>query len=206
MLELIGKIEKQLNVIKGLPEDYGMVYCWMTYYNNDDPLKAIRIHNPQYRGWVKDLAVAKNLISGTPTLMVRRGIIEKIGGVYQDEHCGLPGADVHLATRICCECKVECIPESLVKVYIGHGYSRLSDNNASFLKNSIKFHLCFLNDYPEVYEQNIKLANYHLYYITRLYFKLGDYKEGFSFLKQFLKTSPSVLQILNVVLALIIRK
>ena len=28
------KIEKQVNLIESLPEEYGMVYCWMTYYDS----------------------------------------------------------------------------------------------------------------------------------------------------------------------------
>ena len=30
----LDKIEKQVNLFESLPEEYGMVYCWMTYYDN----------------------------------------------------------------------------------------------------------------------------------------------------------------------------
>ena len=204
---LPDKIEKQVKAVQQLPEEYGMVYCWMTYYSNDDPDTPLRVHCPNYSGWVKEIAVAENKISGTPTLLVKRDIIERIGGVYQDYHCGLPGADVHLATRICSVCKVKCMPESLVKVYVNHGTSRLSDNNdKEFFKNSIKFHRCFLNDFPEVFEKSPKLANYHLYYITRFCFKLGDYKNGFLSFEKLLKTSPSITQLRNVFAAILLRK
>jgi glycosyltransferase involved in cell wall biosynthesis len=201
------KIEKQVAAIEHLPVDYGMVYCWMTYYRNDDPNTPIKIHSPKYHGWVKDVAVAENRISGTPTLLVRREIIEKIGGVYQDSHCGLPGADVHLATRICSVCKVECMPESLVKVYVAHGKKRLSDTvDKEFFRNSIRFHQCFLDDYPEVFVKNPKRSNYHLYYLTRFYFKLGDYKNGFVSFGKLLRTCPSFIQLRNVLAALLLRK
>ena len=202
---LPDKIEKQVSLLDSLPYCYGMVYCWMTYYNSKN--QVIKVHCPSYRGWVKDNAVAENRISGTPTIMVRRDILSRIGGIYHDSHCGLPGSDVYLATRICSVTNVDYIPESLVKVYTGHDHRRLSErNDTEFLMRSIRFHSCFLEDYPEVFNANPLRANYHLFYITRLSFKLGNYKKGFSSLKQLLDTNPSLRQVLSVISALLLKK
>ena len=60
------KIEKQVTLIESLPLDYGMVYCWMTYFDSSKNNSVIRVHNPQLRGFVPLEAAEKPTVSGTP--------------------------------------------------------------------------------------------------------------------------------------------
>lgn len=190
-----------------MPEDIGLTYCWMSYYMNDNPDKVVKIHKPEFRGDCHVIAAAENRISGTPTLMVRRELIEKVGGVYNDQKCALMGADVDFATRLCQITKVDYIPESLVKVYLSHGHARLSTNFYSdYVHKNIRYHEYFLSEFHEIFDENPKLANYHLFYIARFNFLAREYKQGFIALRKLLKTNPSIKQIFKVISALIIMK
>jgi len=86
------KLEKQVELFETLSNDYGIVYCWMSYYNNDNPDKVISIHKTEL-GSVGDIAPSRPLVSGTPTMMIRRTVFEEFGGTY-DDTIGFIGSDL----------------------------------------------------------------------------------------------------------------
>ncbi len=55
------KIEKQYNLLKTLPEEYGCVYCWMDYYDTRTG-KMIKEHHPSVRGNIFSESIPINYI------------------------------------------------------------------------------------------------------------------------------------------------
>jgi len=160
---LPAKIEKQVNLIERLPDDYGFVYCWMSYYDMSKGNEFIRLHNPQLRGFVGDEVISRPIVSGTPTLMFRRDFFMQFGGWKSSDEIGI-GSDWEMCARACQLCKVDYVPESLVNVYINHGSVRQSES-ASYYQDvynrTIKFHSYFLNTYSEKFKKRPDLKYYH---------------------------------------------
>ena len=182
------KIQKQVALFESLSNDYGLVYCWMTYFNYSNPDYPIKIHQTELRGFVGDIAVSKELVCGTPTLMIRRSVFEEFGGSYDDTH-GVIGSDWELASRICHRYSVDYVPESLVKVYVNHGFGRLSETslNREYLTNQIRFHLHFLDEFKEVFERHPEFSAIHLQMISKNNMMLGNWKEGFKYYWQLIR-------------------
>ena len=127
------KLEKQVTVLEKLPSKYGMVYCWMDYYDSQE--KIIFEHHPVLRGSVFTQVLDVQRLGGCPTLLVKREALEKIGKF--DESL-LRGNDGDFIRRVCKEYEVDYIPEVLVRVNTGHSHPRISDNKVSDIKNAIK--------------------------------------------------------------------
>jgi glycosyltransferase involved in cell wall biosynthesis len=127
------KLEKQVPLLQGLPERFGMVYCWMDYYDANN--KLIHKHHPTLKGYVFPRVLDAQRIGGCPTLVVKRSVIDEVGGFDES----LPrGNDGDFIRRVCRKFKVEFIPEVLVRVNVGHGNQRISSNNKESIKNAIK--------------------------------------------------------------------
>lgn len=188
----LDKIEKQIQLFETLPEDYGMVYCWMTYYDNVTG-KLLQVHKAELKGDVLDKVIEKPIVSGTPTLLFRKEIFDLIGGYKESEEIGIE-SDWEFATRICKHYKVDYVPESLVNIYINHGHTRMSNSRyyAEFDKKQIKFHFYFLNKYEEVFKSNPQITWYHLRCIVTAYFHMGDFKNGFKYYKKLLGVNHNV--------------
>ena len=178
------KIEEQVKLFETLPEDFGMVYCWMSYYDTETH-KHLYDHSTKLRGYVLDAAVSKPLVSGTPTFMFRRNVFEKLGG-WKD--VGIVN-DWELGARCCKSWKVDYVPQLLVKVYINHGSERMSDTRpaAATYERYIKFHKYFLSEYKDVFDRSPKLAERHYYSLSLMLMSIGKWKEGFLFYKLLLK-------------------
>lgn len=175
------KIEKQVDLFETLSENYGIVYCWMSYYNHDEPDIIIRVHKTELRGFVGNIAPSKPLISGTPTMLIRKNVFEEFGGTYNDS-IGFIGSDWELCTRICQKYYVDYVPESLVKVYINHQHARLTNNFYSDkAKKGILFYNHFLNEFSSVFDKYPKSALYHYYNLCRCHSRLGQRKQAFKY-------------------------
>jgi len=129
---LSTKLEKQVLLIQSLSKNFGMVYCWYDYFDQNEII--IREHHPKLRGDVFLHVLDQIGIGGCCSLLVRRDIFETIGGF--DEL--LPrGNDGDFIRRVCNKYEVDFIPEVLVKVYSEHGSERISDNTKEGIKNAI---------------------------------------------------------------------
>lgn len=182
------KIQKQLNLIQSLPEDYGMVYCWMTYYDNVTK-KELRIHKHELRGFVASEVVETPTVSGTPTYFFRRNVFEELGGWRSD--IGII-SDWELAARCCQKWKVDYVPESLVKVYINHGAQRMSEKG--FYKKAeekqLIFEKHFLETFSNIYDQFPQKKTIHLYNICSCYFRLRKWRLAKPYYMELLKLKP----------------
>jgi len=189
---LPNKIEKQVDLFETLGKEYGVVYCWMSYYKNDNPDKVIRVHKPELRGDVSEIAPTKPLICGTPTMMIRRDVFEKYGITYRDD-VGYQLSDWELMTRIVQHCKVDYVPESLIKVYVNHGHARLTTNfYEDKAQKGIIFHTYFLKTWDYVFRKNPRSAGYHYSSLAICYAKLNQWGQAFNWYRLFLKTHPSI--------------
>lgn len=203
---LPDKIKKQVDFFDRQPSDIGMIYCWMSYYDEKKPDSCINIHAPQLRGNIGDIQASIQPLSGTPTLMIKRDIYESVGGTY-DDSCGYIGSDKELVTSITQITKVNYLPESLVKVYINHDLPRLSTNFYSQkIHKDIIYHKHYLSKFYSVFDRKPYLATYHLFEICRDYFKLQCYSEGFRWYWRMLKTKPSLKQVIKPLIGIIINK
>lgn len=184
------KIEKQLALIEKLPEDYGMVYCWMSYFDSSKGNIYTHIHKAELRGFVPVETVIMPRVSGTPTLLIRPKAFWEVGGFDQD---AAMTTDWEFCARFCQKWKVDYIPESLVNVYYNHEYDRLSAqmrNNPALYKNRIAMHEHYLDEFSDSFDKRLGSRWYNYKYLA--YFCMKD--------KNVLKTIKySFLFVLNVV-------
>lgn len=191
---LSQKLEKQVMLFESLPEDYGIVYCWMSYYNNDDPAKVIRVHATKLHGFVGDITPAEPRVCGTPTLMIRREVFNEFGGTFNDS-IGIIMSDWELAARITQKYKVEYVPESLVKVYVNHGHRQLNTSvNAEKATRTIKFHNHFLNEFKGVFDRHPEYRLRHYSNLCYAYASLRDNKKAWHYFKLLQSCQPSLKQ------------
>lgn len=128
---LANKLDKQVSLLSGLPENVGMVYCWMDYFDQHGNL--IREHHPRLRGCVFSHVLDAQRLGGCPTLLVRREVVVDVGGFDES----LPrGNDGDFIRRVCRKYLVDLVPEVLVHVHMGHS-GRISGSSAQDLHNAI---------------------------------------------------------------------
>lgn len=195
------KIEKQLNLIMSLPEEYGMVYCWMTYFN--EATKEIdHIHNPQLRGFVGDDNVETPIVSGTPTYFFRKQAFIENGGWRDD--IGII-SDWEMVARFCQKWKVDFVPESLINVYINHGLTRMSENTyyKNQLEKEILFSNAFLIEFEDIFKRYPRRAANHLYLLSRSLFLLKRYSEAWPYYLKLMQYRHSIKDILLIPFCLI---
>ena len=148
-----NRIEKAVEKFAELDASYGLVYCWMTYFDSKTG-KVDHVHAPKLRGYVGDEVVEspEKSVSGTPTFTFRRHVFLELKGWRND--IGII-SDWELAARLCQKWKVDFIPESLVNVYINHGLLRMSDSNfyKDLAPKKITFAQHFLDEFSHVFEK-----------------------------------------------------
>lgn len=170
------KIEKQVKLIESLPRDYGMVYCWMTYYDSSKNNSVIRIHNPHLKGFVPLQAAEAPTVSGTPAYMFRKEVYDELGGWAWD----MPIiTDWEMGARCCQKWKVDYVPESLVNIYENHCYVRQTDNilkDKSLFKKRVAMHQYFLDEFKDLFDKNPRHRSHHYSRMAYFSFKSGDYK------------------------------
>lgn len=181
---VLTKIEKQVKLFSSLSEEYGMVYCWMTYFD-DKNHKFLRLHNPQLRGFIGSDVVEKPIVSGTPTYLFRYDVFKELGGWNKD--IGII-SDWELAVRCCQNWKVDYVPESLVNVYINHGSDRMSDKKyyKDLNQRIIIFHEYFLSEFKMIFSKNQEKKQYHLRFLVNSCFQIGDFNKAFKYYCQLL--------------------
>lgn len=190
---LPAKVEKEVALLASLPEDYGFVYCWMTYYDTARNNAFVRLHKTELRGDVKNEVVAKPSISGTPTLMFRTDFFRQLGGWKTAEEIGIV-SDWEMCCRACQLCKVDYVPESLVNVYVNHGSQRMTD--AGYYKNTaprnIRFHEYFLEEFSDVFKKYPSKAYAHYEGLFRSYLVLHKWRKAWDYWSKSFIIKPSI--------------
>ena len=160
------KLEKQIALIQKLPPKVGLIYCWMDYYNNE---KLIHKHRPKLQGSVFPMVLDQQRIGGCPTLLIRKEILINMGGF---DITIRRGNDGDLIRRICKKYDVDFVPEVLVKVNVGHGYSSIGSSSKESIKNAIygqkvKF-TKFKSELESLPKQKSKIYSYIGYHYSEL--------------------------------------
>ena len=183
------KVEKQLKLIQTLPQEYGMVYCWMTYFDSADNT-VIRLHAPKLRGYVPLEAAAKPTVSGTPIYFFRKEVYQELGGWAWN----MPIiTDWEMGARCCQKWKVDYVPESLVNVYENHYYVRQTDeirHNKELYKKRVAMHAYFLKEFESTFDKKPRSRWYH--YSRMAYYSLKG-KNYIDVLKYGLKLFNSII-------------
>jgi len=161
------KISKQVELITSLPEEYGMIYGSMTYYDHNTN-EIIGEHTAELEGGdLLDIAVANPIICGTPTLMFRREVFESLGGTWIP-NIGNEFSDwAFVCKALKMGWKIGALRESYLKIYVNHGSTRMSDPSQTIAhaEKYILFHNYFLNEYRDIFRRNPKSAKLHLEYL-----------------------------------------
>ena len=171
------KLQKQVALFETLPEEIGLVYCWMDYYD-DSTGEIIRERHPAIKGDIYSEMLAKQSIAGFPTLMIRSNVFEKIG-LYNENiefH-----SDWMMACMVSRDYEVNLVPEVLVKVYENHGYDRLSKikyDNKKSQKILLRFYIYILQEFRDGFRKYPKQKFNHLLSISRLYANLGKFNKS----------------------------
>lgn len=149
------KLSKQLALFKKLPSDYGIVYCWWEIVFDDTGQKQHFDHKTA-RGDVFQDMLAKNVINGLPSIMIKKKVFDELGGV-EDSPNILP-SDHLMLTKFCKYYKVDYVAEVLVRCHERHGFGSM--NNISTEKFSeqmrMNLYLRFLHLFSSDYENNPK--------------------------------------------------
>lgn len=203
---LPDKLEKQVRYFESLPYEIGLVYCWMTYYDNSNPTIPVRIHKTELKGDVSDICVSAPLVCGTPTMMVRKDVFMSVGGTF-DDSSGIIGSDWELFARVCQKCHVDYIPESLIRVYLNHGFSRLStDFYAEKASKTIAFHKHFLAEFKSNFDRHPEYRFLHYYNLCYAYASLGEKKEAWHYFQLLQSCRPSLKKNLRLLIKILFNK
>jgi len=179
------KLQKQLSLIQKLPLNVGMVYCWMDCYDKDDRIDMK--HHSFYTGYVFPHVLDEQRIGGCPTLLIRRSVIDKVGGF--DESIGR-GDDGDFIRRICLRYEVDCIAEVLVKVYTDHGHSRLTRNDKTGVKEAIlSYNDRLVKFKSELHKYPKQTANIYAS-VAYYYGEAGDRKNSMTFFQKAFRKYP----------------
>ena len=182
------KIEKQVDLFESLPPEYGFVYCWMSYLDNNTG-ELIKAHQPKLRGNILIDNVEFPQVSGTPTVMFRTQDVIKYKLGYRED-IGYH-SDWEYIVRACRIFLVDYIPESLINVYVNHPFQRASDKGYYTYKQSILFHNHFLHEFNDIFEKFPKKKKAHLETLVNSYIYCGQYKDGWKKYIELLKVGFS---------------
>ncbi|MCS3935203.1 glycosyltransferase involved in cell wall biosynthesis [Salinibacter ruber] len=195
-----SKLRKQVDLFEESPPGVGLIYTWMNYYKEGG--KLYRTHSPTFEGHVFPYVFDEQRIGGCPTLLVLRNVVENVGGF--DE--GLPrGNDGDFIRRVCKRCKVRCIPEVLVNVFIEHGEKRISNNDEKGLLRGIKSHKSKLRKFPDECEKYPRRTANIYASIASNYAKMGRWRESKSNYLKAIRMAPISYNVIkNIIVTLLV--
>lgn len=177
------KLEKQVELMRRRSDDFGLVYCWMDYYEYpDNKYKKVR---PTLSGNIFEEMLDRQRIGNSSTLLVRSEVIDRIGGFDES----LPrGNDGDFIRRVARKYKIDYVPKVLVKYYTGHGNKRITNKSKEGIENHIhgtevKFEKFNVYRYPRRAARLHGDLGYH-------YLKMTDWKTGLHHFESALTTAP----------------
>jgi glycosyltransferase involved in cell wall biosynthesis len=184
---LPSKIEKQYNLLISLPEDYGMVYCWMDYYD-DNTGKLIQKYHPENRGYIYYECIEKQSMGGTPTLFLHKKAFNEVKGFNKELKYA---SDWEFNTRVARKYLIDFVPEVLVKVHVNHPFLRMTQTSTVYSKEVINSHIDFyeyyLSEFKDGFNKYPKKKLTHLIRLSKLYSRLGDSVKSKGLMLQIIK-------------------
>ncbi|VAW88624.1 Glycosyl transferase, family 2? [hydrothermal vent metagenome] len=127
-----SKLEKQIACMQAAPEKVGMVYCWAKVC--DGKGDVVRNYEPTIKGNVFSQVLDEQRIGNCSTLLVKKNIVEQVGGFDES----LPrGNDGDFIRRVTLHYDVDFVPELLIKYVINHGYQRITRSDETGIRHGI---------------------------------------------------------------------
>lgn len=183
------KIEKQVALIETLPEEYGMVYCWMRYFDTKTG-KMYRVHKPELRGMVRDDVIEKptTSVTGLPSLLFRKDAYLAFGGEKSSDEIGAD-SDWEMCARFCQTWKVDFVPEPLVNVYVNHGFIQQTNPAyySEYWKRRIKLSQYMLNEFKDNFKRCPRKQCAHYIRMSVFAFRAREYKDSIKYLLIYLR-------------------
>jgi glycosyltransferase involved in cell wall biosynthesis len=174
---LITKLDKQMRTFDALPRDeYGVVYCGKIVYGRDDRGNGgARLaayvpsrDRPAVEGNLANQLLRHPLIS-TQTLVVRKSLLEKVGGF--DEELTI-GQDWDLTLRLARHTKVAFVEEPLVMTFVMRdSISRVRSNASKTWKTMLEKHYDLISKDRYLHARNLTE-------IARIYQRAGQWAEA----------------------------
>ncbi|AFZ45124.1 glycosyl transferase family 2 [Halothece sp. PCC 7418] len=179
------KLEKQVQCISTASSKVGLVYCWFDIYREQERVGTRR---PKLRGYIFDKLLTSQPLGNASTLLVRREVIDHIGGFDES----LPrGNDGDFIRRVGQYYEIEVVAEVLVHYFIDHeGNQRITGIDQQSILNGIKGHEAKLKKFPEVFDTLPKQHAMLLAIIGREYARIGETKIAYSYLVSAIKRYP----------------
>jgi glycosyltransferase involved in cell wall biosynthesis len=165
---LPDKLEKQVKHLYEAPAEVGMIYCWFDIYRDQE---IVGTRRPKLRGYIFDELLTSQPLGNASTLLVRREVIDKIGGF--DEN--LPrGNDGDFIRRVGQYYEIEVVPEVLVHYFVDHdGNPRITGTDRKSLLDGVKSHEIKLQKFSVELNSKPYLKSALLSEISLFYAKLG---------------------------------
>jgi glycosyltransferase involved in cell wall biosynthesis len=192
---LPGKLARQVELLEGATDEIGAVYCG--YIRIGPGQREEYFPRPHIREKEGDIrrTVLKESFIGTPTLLVRRGCLDRVG--MFDER--LPRfQDWELVIRLAAEFRIAYIPEPLVRAHwaaenISAGHDRrLAEAEALILE---KHRAAFA-------EAGAEIFSHRLWHLAHLWFMCGEMTEGRIALRAARRVAPRASHLLFLALSI----
>lgn len=184
---LPDKLEKQVKCLSNTSPQVGLVYCWFDTYRDQE---VVGTRRPNLRGYIFDQLLVSQPLGNASTLLVRREVINQIGGF--DEN--LPrGNDGDFIRRVGQYYEIEVVPEVLVHYFVDHdGHPRITSNDRKGIQAAIIGHKTKLEKFREELPKYPKQEANILAIISHLYSKEKKWLMSFYYwYKAFLKSPQS---------------
>jgi glycosyltransferase involved in cell wall biosynthesis len=179
-----NKLELQLSIIQQSIPEVGLVYGWMECLNEGSIVEARR---PTLRGHIFIEMLDRQAIAGTPTLLIKREVLDVVGGFDEELQRGDDGDFIRRITK-CFE--VDFVPEVLCKVYVGHT-DRISVNSKGNLEGEIFAFEKRLRIFGADFERHPEQKANVLVQVGCTCLKVGQYKKGLTYFWKMLKSKAS---------------
>lgn len=176
------KLEKQLNVFKGLGKEYGVVYC--TFARKSIKGNVVRTHPSRLsqikNGDILNRMLKRNFIS-TCSLFVKREVFDK-SGMFSPKYKSFQ--DWELLTRIACDYHFYFLRETLVNVYESNDSITLNKSGRVITK------IMHLKQFMHLYKERPRLLSFRLCDLGFTLLKLKRYGFARMLLGKSLKYNP----------------
>lgn len=186
---LVTKLARQVERIRALdPDDYGANYCGKIVYGRDleghGPRRAFYMPALSRKTVEGDLTaeLLQHAIISTQTLMVRKALLEQVGGF--DEGLRI-GQDWELTLRLSRITRIGFVEEPLVMTFV------MDDSISLKRVNAAKTWQAILDKHIDLIGADKRLHARNLTEIARIHQRAGDWRRSTPYLRQALKVHGS---------------
>lgn len=182
---LPDKIEKQVRLLSSSAPQVGLVYCWFDVYRDKQRIGG---RHPNLSGNVFDKMMLRQPLGNASTVVVRRSVLDVVGGFDED----LPrGNDGDFIRRVARHFHVDVVPEVLVHYFVDHdGHPRITGIDRKSKLAGIHGHEAKLKKFPDELAQRPGIHAALLSIIGRDYARIGMAREAFKRIWTAIKIRP----------------